>query len=67
MFDGGDNYGSDSGAFLGKSSIDTTVLDNTSIESDDGDAFPVSISSTAAAFPLVLVVAMVMTMMVSIH
>ena len=51
MFDGGDNNGSDSGAFLGKSSIDTTVLDNISIESDDGDAFPVSISSTAAAFP----------------
>ena len=47
------------------------LFDTGSISRDskyaDGDAFPFSISSTAAAFPLVVVVAMVMTMMVSIH
>ena len=35
LLDGGNNNGSDSGAFLGNSLINTTFLDIVSIESDD--------------------------------
>jgi len=38
LFDGGNNNGSNSGAFLGYCSNDTIFLDNTSIDSDDGNA-----------------------------